>query len=102
MCLCLQLAVEKYFYGGYGTNVMSGTYWVGLEKSSTIYYWLDGTNAGNGMVSNANPYAHFGYDYHDIWTPSINCTIAHASRTYANYTGGWRRQSYACMTGQPH
>lgn len=38
-----------------GTGVLSSYYWLGLEKSGVIYHWLDGTNAGNGMVSNANP-----------------------------------------------
>ena len=85
-----QLYVERYFYGSGSTNALSSTYWLGLEKSGFIYYWLDGKNAGNGMVSNANPYAHFAYDYHDTATPALNCTIAHASRTYANYTGAWQ------------
>jgi hypothetical protein len=92
----LQLYVERYFYGSGSTSAMAATYWLGLEKSGVTYYWLDGKNAGNGMVSNANPYAHFAYDYHDLATPSLNCTIAHASRTYANYTGAHQHTGAAC------
>jgi hypothetical protein len=49
--------VEKYFYGGSGTNVMSATYWVGLERTTSPvrFYWQDGSDVGNGAVSNVNP-----------------------------------------------
>ena len=50
-----QLAVERYFSASYGTGVLTSIFCIGLEKSNVTYYWLDGTNAGGGPVSNANP-----------------------------------------------
>jgi hypothetical protein len=38
-------------------------YWMGLEYDGRLHRWLDGNNAGNGAVSNANPYAHFSYNF---------------------------------------
>jgi hypothetical protein len=40
-------------------------------------------------VSNANPYAHFSYNYQDVLgnNPSWNCTLAHVSFSYNNFTG---------------
>jgi hypothetical protein len=37
------------------------TYYIGLALNSSTqqYDWLDGTSAGNGRVSNFNPYAHW-------------------------------------------
>jgi hypothetical protein len=56
--LCLrpvQLVVESYF-GFDGTNRLGTTYWIGLERVSSVsnsqYAWLDGTEIGNGYVSN--------------------------------------------------
>ena len=88
---CVQLTIEKYFYGSAGTGAMSSTYWVGLERTASPahFYWLDGTDVGHGAVSNADPYAHFSYDFFDIESPTANCTTARASRAYANYTGGF-------------
>ena len=82
-----QLAVESYFYGGSGTNVMAATYWIGLEEVGNLYYWHDGSKINNGMVSNANPYMHISFDFHDVWTAANNCTIAAQWRWYNNYTG---------------
>ncbi len=83
----MQLLVENYFYGGTGTNVMSATYWIGLEEVGNMYYWHDGSRLKNGMVSNANPYMHISYDFHDVWTAANNCTIAAQWRSYNTYTG---------------
>lgn len=37
------------------------TYYMGLGYNSSTeqYEWLDGTNAGNGIVGNTIPYAHW-------------------------------------------
>ena len=54
------------------------------------YYLPDGTSIGNGAVSNANPYAHFTYNYQDILTGHqgvANCTIAASSYKYDQYKG---------------
>jgi hypothetical protein len=83
-----QLAVENYFYGGSGTNAMAATYWIGLTEVGNLYYWHDGSKINNGMVSNANPYMHISFDFHDVWTAANNCTIAAQWRWYNNYTGG--------------
>ena len=47
-----QLQVETYFSQ---TGVLA-TYWIGLYKSGSIYYWLGGGYAGTGVTVNANPY----------------------------------------------
>jgi hypothetical protein len=45
--------------------------------------------AGNGATSNANPYAHFAYNYQDRLKsyPTYTYTLAHTSWKYGNYTG---------------
>jgi hypothetical protein len=93
--IAVQLAVENYFYSSTGTNVMSATYWIGLEEVGNLYYWHDGSKLNNGMVSNANPYMHISYDFHDAWSAANNCTIAAQWRTYNNYTGAYISQ-YCC------
>jgi hypothetical protein len=52
------LDLEWYFRD---TAAMASTdiYWMGLYKSPLYYYWADGTSVGNGVVSNADPYAHW-------------------------------------------
>ena len=37
------------------------TYYIGLSLNTTtnMYNWLDGNTAGNGAVSNYDPYAHW-------------------------------------------
>jgi hypothetical protein len=40
---------------------------IGLERRGgprigVVWYWPDGTFLNNGVTSNSNPYAHFGYD----------------------------------------
>jgi hypothetical protein len=58
-CLpCLQVDIEWYFRD---TTALasSESYWIGLYKSPLYYYWADGTSVGNGVVSNAGPYAHW-------------------------------------------
>ena len=49
----------------------------------------DGSNIGNGSVSNAQPYSHVTYDFQDIRTvyPQYNATLAHYSYMYDTYTG---------------
>ncbi len=60
-----------------------------MEKSGNTYWRADGTSAGNGAVSNANPYAHFSYDHQDILgsQPTWTCIIAWNAYTYDNFTG---------------
>jgi hypothetical protein len=54
----VQVEIEWYFRD---TAALAATdlYWIGLYKSPVYYYWADGTNVGNGEVSNASPYAHW-------------------------------------------
>ncbi len=53
------------------------TYYIGLSMNTTtlMYDWLDGTTAGNGAVSNYDPYAHW-------WVP-VYTVPAHACPTHA-------------------
>ena len=53
-----QFAVESYYTSAVGSIGHIG-YYIGLEKVGNVWYWYDGTSAGNGQVSNANPYAHW-------------------------------------------
>jgi hypothetical protein len=71
------------------TGALSSFYWLGLEKGGVNYWWPDATTAGTGAVSNANPYAHFSYNHQDILgsNPTWNCTYAHVSYQYDNFTG---------------
>jgi hypothetical protein len=58
-CLpCCQLDIEWYFRD---TAALAGTdtYWMGLYRSLLYWYWADGNSVGNGVVSNAGPYAHW-------------------------------------------
>jgi hypothetical protein len=49
----------------------------------------DGSNIGNGSVSNAQPYSHVSYDYQDVRMlyPQYNATLAHYAYAYDTYTG---------------
>jgi hypothetical protein len=49
----------------------------------------DGSNIGNGAVSNANPYSHSTYNAQDVRMnyPSYNATLAHYAYAYDTYTG---------------
>jgi hypothetical protein len=49
----------------------------------------DGSNIGNGSVSNAQPYSHITYNYQDtrMNSPQYNATLAHYAYTYDTYTG---------------
>ena len=50
-------------------------YWIGLEKQGTLFMWADGGTAGSGSTSDANPYAHFSYDF--LETLSATPTYTH-------------------------
>jgi hypothetical protein len=43
------------------TGQLQSYYYLGisLNEDTQQWTWLDGTTAGNGQVSNANPYAHW-------------------------------------------
>jgi hypothetical protein len=43
------------------TGKRAATYWIGLalDANSNRWVWADGDSAGNGAVSNSNPYAHW-------------------------------------------
>jgi hypothetical protein len=47
--------VETYF----NKTAVVATYWIGLFKSGSIYYWQGGGFAGTGITSDANPYGEF-------------------------------------------
>ena len=53
-----QQQVENFFRG---TAKIAVSYWIGLSFSTTVnrWMWSDGTDGGNGAVSNASPYAHW-------------------------------------------
>ncbi len=51
-----QFALESYYTSASSGN---GYYYIGLEKVGNLWYWYDGSSAGNGQPSNANPYAHW-------------------------------------------
>ena len=74
---CLQLDLEWYFRD---TAAMSSLdiYWIGLYKSPLYYYWADGTNVGNGVVSNADPYAHWWANA-GAWMAMAGLRVPHAS-----------------------
>ncbi len=55
---CHQVEIEWYFRDT-ASLTATDTYWVGLYKSPLYYYFADGTNVGNGVVSNGDPYAHW-------------------------------------------
>jgi hypothetical protein len=78
--------------GTQGTGKLSSHYYmgIGLDPDTLQYVWAgDGTSAGNGEVSNANPYAHWGYAFPDTLTnnPTHTCTIGYSPYTYDTYTG---------------
>jgi hypothetical protein len=72
-----------------GTGRLPSFYWTGLVKDGNRYFWPDGTFAGNGATSNADPYAHFPWDYQDRLTanPTFTSTLAHVSWAYDSYIG---------------
>jgi hypothetical protein len=47
-----QLEIETWFAT---TKSLRPIYWIGLEKSGTLYYWVDGSRVNNGNVSNEDP-----------------------------------------------
>ncbi len=69
-----------------GTGMLSTQYWLGLSYNSTTnkWMWQEGGDAGNGAVSNANPYAHWAYDFQDITTrnPTWTCVSGYVYRDY--------------------
>ncbi len=85
----MQLRIEKYFRA---TRRLGSIYWTGLIKNDNLYYWPDGSVVNNGATSNANPYAHFPYNYQDRLAayPTFIYTLAHTSWSYGTYTGVWQ------------
>ena len=61
MSCTLFTAEEQFVIESYYVSVSSGstTYYIGLEKIGNVWYGYDGTSAGNGQPSNADPYAHW-------------------------------------------
>ena len=78
--------METYFKA---TRKLGTSYWTGLIKNANLYYWPDGSVVNNGATSNANPYAHFPYNYQDRLAlyPTYTSTLAHVTWAYNNYTG---------------
>jgi hypothetical protein len=73
-----QLQVEAYFLEtGWLQWQMDPTqwwttntaYWTSLVFSGKNWWWPDGITAGTGTPSNADPYAHFSYNYQVRWWP---------------------------------
>ena len=75
-CRALQLEVETYFTTT-RASLTDGQYYIGLEQAGNLWYWPDGTSAGNGEPGNGDdgrPYAH----WHDNFLPYIGTTTAAA------------------------
>jgi hypothetical protein len=54
-----QIMIETYYKS---VNPSFTFYYIGLDRPGgpgSNWYLLDGTNVGNGVPSNANPYAHW-------------------------------------------
>ncbi len=96
----LQLRLENYFRA---TRKLGTTYWTGLIKNANLYYWPDGTVVNNGATSNANPYAHFPYNYQDRLAryPTYTYTLATSTNAYSNYTGGQLAVRYHSIASAP-
>ena len=58
-------------------------------KPCPLHCRPDGSNIGNGSVSNADPYSHMTYNAQDMRTnyPSRNATLAHYAYAYDIYVG---------------
>jgi hypothetical protein len=74
------------------------------------YYLADGSPLGKGFTSNANPYAHWAYNYFDTLqnNPAYNCTYANY---YAKYhwvgarllvSDSGRYCPRSCSSSMPH
>jgi hypothetical protein len=50
-----QFEIEAWFRM---TRSLRSIYWIGLEKSTNLYFWQDGSVVNNGNVSNADPCEH--------------------------------------------
>ena len=63
-------------------------------KQGTLFMWADGGTAGSGSTSDANPYAHFSYDFLETLsaTPTYTGAIASSIHKFVSYTGS---SSYA-------
>lgn len=61
-----------------GTGRLPSYYWTGLVKQGTLFYWPDGTVVNSGAPSNANPYAHFPWDF-QVREEGIVCARAHVA-----------------------
>ncbi len=74
-----------------GTGVLSTQYWIGVAYNTTINSWVlqGGGDSGNGQVSNANPYAHWSYDFQDVRVtyPKYTCVSALSTRKYDQVRG---------------
>ena len=102
-----QLRIESYFMG---TGQLPSYYWTGLLKQDNQYYWPDGAAAGNGMTSNANPYAHFPWDFQDrlASNPTYTFILAHTSWSYDSYKGNssylqmqqWQNYNFSSTTNK--
>ena len=60
VCLLTRLT-RAFMCAVQSTGVRTSLYWMGLsfDSATSKWTWADGTDIGNGGVSNANPYAHW-------------------------------------------
>jgi hypothetical protein len=81
-----QLEVEKYYKS---LGRLPANYWLSLAYTGRRYFWSDGTFAGNGATSNANPYFHAPARFADYKgaNPTLACMMASSADAYNEYTG---------------
>ncbi len=88
---CHTLTPPPWCVAPQATGVLSAEYWTGLAYNISRNEWVlqGGGSAGSGEVSNANPYAHWAYDFQDVRTanPTFTCVSALSGRKYDMVSG---------------